>query len=70
MGHYALGGVIVALGVIYFCAGYFKVRYWVFGRGERCVAEKYGVEKVFRMRKIKGMFGVVFGIAIIIFGNF
>ena len=70
MNHYWLGILIIVLGMTYFCAGYFKLRYWMFGRGERWVLEKYGEEKVFKTRKVKGLFGVILGIIIMLFGNF
>lgn len=70
MNHYTLGVCIVLLGVVELLAWHFKVRWWIFTRNERRIAQEDGEEAVFKRRLVAGITGLVVGLATIAWGNF
>jgi hypothetical protein len=62
--------VLISLGIVELAAGFFKIRYWIFLRGERRTAKELGEYVVFRRRKVAGIVGVVLGVITFFYGNF
>lgn len=70
MNHKIMAIALISLGIVELAAGYLKVRYWIFLRGERRTAKELGEDVVFRRRKVAGIVGVVLGIVVFFYGNF
>jgi hypothetical protein len=70
MNHKIMAVVLISLGIVELAAGFFKIRYWIFLRGERRTAKELGEYVVFRRRKVAGIVGVVLGVIVYFYGIF